>query len=436
VRLRATDGTWSSTFRSVVSVDTPSVPLREVAITQAEYFWDNDPGQGNGAPLIAFDGALDEAFEQGLANDQDVPAIGLHALHVRMRATDGTWSNTFRTVIAVEAPSVPLREVAITQAEYFWDNDPGEGNGTLLNASDGSFDDAVEHVLAQSTTQALSEGPHWMGLRVRGADGGWSMPFRSVVHLEPDPTAIRIAARMVLDGPYSPNTGLMNDALRSLPSFPLSEPYTALGYVHVAGGGESIAAAVLSVAGGNAIVDWVLVELRDANAPATVLYSRSALLQRDGDVVDLNGSSPVTLATATGSYHVALHHRNHLGVMTAAPLTLNIGTSTVDLTLSGTPTFGTDARRSITGAFPTQALWMGDVNGDNAIRYTGSFNDRDPVLFAIGGSVPTNTVGGYRSEDVNLDGTVKYTGENNDRDPILQAVGGSVPTNVREGSVP
>jgi hypothetical protein len=37
---------------------------------------------------------------------------------------------------------------------------------------------------------------------------------------------------------------------------------------------------------------------------------------------------------------------------------------------------------------------------------------------------------------VNLDGTVKYTGENNDRDPILQAVGGSVPTNVREGSVP
>ena len=50
--------------------------------------------------------------------------------------------------------------------------------------------------------------------------------------------------------------------------------------------------------------------------------------------------------------------------------------------------------------------------------------------------MPTNTVGGYRSEDVNLDGTVKYTGENNDRDPILQAVGGSVPTNVKEGSLP
>jgi hypothetical protein len=82
------------------------------------------------------------------------------------------------------------------------------------------------------------------------------------------------------------------------------------------------------------------------------------------------------------------------------------------------------------------ALWMGDVNGDDAIRYTGAFNDRDPVLFVIGGTVPTNTVSGYLSEDVNLDGTVKYTGPFNDRDPILQNIGGSVPTNVKVGTLP
>jgi hypothetical protein len=33
-------------------------------------------------------------------------------------------------------------------------------------------------------------------------------------------------------------------------------------------------------------------------------------------------------------------------------------------------------------------------------------------------------------------GTVKYTGSGNDRDPILQNIGGVVPTNVRLEQVP
>ena len=39
-------------------------------------------------------------------------------------------------------------------------------------------------------------------------------------------------------------------------------------------------------------------------------------------------------------------------------------------------------------------------------------------------------------EDVNLDGTVKYTGTANNRDPILINVGGTVPTNTRVEQVP
>ncbi|HMC98166.1 MAG TPA: delta-60 repeat domain-containing protein, partial [Flavobacteriales bacterium] len=98
-----------------------------------------------------------------------------------------------------------------------------------------------------------------------------------------------VSIKALLDGPYSSTTGLMGDALRVAGLVPLSEPYTALGYSFNGGGGESTTAPVLAVTGNNAIVDWVVIELRSNTAPATVLASRSALLQRDGDVVGMDG---------------------------------------------------------------------------------------------------------------------------------------------------
>ena len=81
-------------------------------------------------------------------------------------------------------------------------------------------------------------------------------------------------------------------------------------------------------------------------------------------------------------------------------------------------------------------LWSGNTLWDNELKYTGSNNDRDPVLVRIGGTVPTNTVLGYYRDDVNLDGVVKYTGSDNDRDPILVNIGGTVPTQVRTEQLP
>lgn len=96
-------------------------------------------------------------------------------------------------------------------------------------------------------------------------------------------------------------------------------------------------------------------------------------------------------------------------------------------------TYDTDGRKIISG---TGVLWAGDANGDGSIRYTGSLNDRDLILQAIGGSVPTNTTSGYLQEDLNMDGIIKYTGVANDRDIILQSTGGSVATNVRNEQIP
>ncbi|HEY0976688.1 MAG TPA: GEVED domain-containing protein [Flavobacteriales bacterium] len=241
---------------------------------------------------------------------------------------------------------------------------------------------------------------------------------------------VLVSAKVLLQGPYNSTTGLMNDALRTLPGFPAAQPYAPLrGYA----GTETVAPAVLSVTGGNAVVDWVLVQLRSSTAPGTIVSQAAGLLQRDGDIVAVDGTSPLAIPIGPGNYHVAVMHRNHLGAMTAGPVALARTTTALDLGQAATATYGTDARCTI-GA--VRALWAGDVRSDGVLRYTGTNNDRDPILVAIGGLVPTNTLTGYRSEDVNLDGTVRYTGSANDRDIILQNIGGVVPTSTRVEQVP
>ena len=119
--------------------------------------------------------------------------------------------------------------------------------------------------------------------------------------------------------------------------------------------------------------------------------------------------------------------------MTASTVALVPGITSVDLTLPGTNTFGTAAQQAIGGI---RALWPGEVQDRQNIKYTGAGNDRDPILQVIGGSIPTATVSGYLGADVNMDGSVKYTGTANDRDVLLGTIGGSVPTNIRVQQLP
>ncbi|MBS1583501.1 MAG: hypothetical protein JST66_14970 [Bacteroidetes bacterium] len=246
---------------------------------------------------------------------------------------------------------------------------------------------------------------------------------------------VRVSAKAWLDGAYDSGSGQMRDDLRAAGLVPTGEPYTALGFAQVGnGGGETCSAGVLAVTGGNAVVDWVRLELRSSAVPSTLVCSRQALLQRDGDIVDTDGTSPVSFSVASGSYYVAVRHRNHLGAMTAAAVALTSSATTVDLRSNATATYGTEARKAVGAAM---VLWCGNVFRDATLKYTGANNDRDPILVRIGGAIPTATItGGYYLEDTNLDGTVKYTGASNDRDPILSNVGGSVPTATRTEQLP
>ena len=252
---------------------------------------------------------------------------------------------------------------------------------------------------------------------------------------DPALCGVRVRPKVFLEGPYVQAQGLMSDALRAAGLVPTSTPYAALGYTHVGGGGgETTSPAVLAATGNDAIVDWVVVELRSSASPATRVATRAALVQRDGDVVSTDGTSALQFNVPLGSYHVAVRHRNHLGAMTQSPVSLSSTAATVDLTSAATATFGTAARKTIGSA---QVLWAGDVTFNGNIAYIGSGNDRDPILVTVGNTTPNNIISGtYSTRDVNLNGNVQYIGSGNDRDLILVNVGNTTPNNVRVQQLP
>ena len=253
-------------------------------------------------------------------------------------------------------------------------------------------------------------------------------------HLVVPSSNIVVNVKAMLQGPFNPASGAMSSSLGTGALLPAAEPYTGTGYTHVGGGGETAAPAVLQASGAASIADWVVLELRDKNDAAHVLGTRSALLRNDGMIVDTDGAGPVSFALPQDNYFVAVRHRNHLGIMSTTAVPITSSTPLLDLTqVANIHDGGLDAAVNVSGRW---CLWAGDVIGDGELKYIGSNNDRDPVLVAIGGVLPTNTVGGYHAQDINLDGVVKYVGPDNDRDPILVNVGGTVPTNTRSAKLP
>lgn len=246
---------------------------------------------------------------------------------------------------------------------------------------------------------------------------------------------LSVSARVILEGPYDPATTWMHDSLRTLGFIPTTEPYSTYpsitnGYqfVHKGGGGnETINPALLDTTGANAIVDWVYLELLGV-ADTIPIASRSALLQRDGDIVDVDGSSPVSFdLLPNGAYFLSVRHRNHLGVMTDTAYTFSANAFTT-IDFSQTQSAGGAA---IYGEHPVDTissrlvLWAGDGNSDRKIIYAGIANDRNPVFFDVI-TEPLNTESnynhvsfGYLQGDYDMKGSAIYLGSANDPDVIF-----------------
>lgn len=257
------------------------------------------------------------------------------------------------------------------------------------------------------------------------------------VELVPQGAALLWDTRLFLGGNYEPGLERMGTDLSTQGLLPLSEPYYALGYPQVGGGGDEwCTPAVVHPDNLYRAVDWVRIELRSATDPSVIVATKQGMLTSLGSIASFNGQLSFNFGVPAGDYYVAVRHRNHLGAMTALPVTLSatMYASSIDLRSPAQSTWGTEARKS-EGSY--RLLWPGDVNGDGVVKYVGTNNDRDPILVAVGGSSPTNIVSNvYDVRDVNLNGTIKYVGVGNDRDPLLLSIPAAMPTNTRVAQLP
>ncbi len=232
--------------------------------------------------------------------------------------------------------------------------------------------------------------------------------------------------RLILEGAFDSETGLMRDRLRQLGRLPAESPFAEWdsSYWESSFMPNSVpdedgngTPDLFEVEGPNAIVDWVWVEVRNSfegefpsEHEADAFMIAPALLQRDGDIVGPNGD-PLEFDGLPGGHDFAIYvgHLNHLPTISASiDAPEDNATIIVDLTNSGeTPYVGAPRKEVAESLFAVQAgnalLGFGDwsvneiTGADRAIwsELNGLWSD---YLYTL-------SDGTSASADFNLDGS-------------------------------
>ena len=109
-----------------------------------KYFWNSDPGQGNGMPLLAFDGDFDAAFENLVGPNLELVG-GVSVFNVRVRDVDGTWSPTFRRVVSLEAAhtDAPMKQPSTSILWPFTTTALVSNSSTVMDETQFNFNPEV-----------------------------------------------------------------------------------------------------------------------------------------------------------------------------------------------------------------------------------------------------------------------------------------------------
>ncbi len=275
---------------------------------------------------------------------------------------------------------------------------------------------------------------------------------------------LTIKVRVYLEGALMNNSNataadgrpLMRDNLRVSPFngtryIPDNDPYrSATTYINVTSKFTKVApgdrsefltvsspSTVFGVTGQNAIVDWVFVELRSKTTNTTVLATRSGLLQRDGDVVDLDGVSGLRFpGIVIDNYYVTVRHHKHLGAMTKFAQTPTQLTTLVNFTVSSTPVFdfGTTKNNGYdyTGLAQKSgvklgymALWAGDFDSNRKVKADNPNDDLNNLFFDVSYYPNNGTFNanydfayGYLPGDYDMNSKSKFDNPNDDKNML------------------
>ena len=167
VRSCDNEGHWSQTLNRIF-LKTQLQSDNPYTVTRVEYFFDTDPGYGNGTPA-------DLSFSDNITLEniwaEDYLVDGIHMLYVRAMDEFGQWSQTFHRLILktqLQADVLNIEEV-----EYFFDTDPGNGNGIKIDISPGEKI-TLEKIIP---VEELSPGLHSFNVRGKFANNNWGQLF-------------------------------------------------------------------------------------------------------------------------------------------------------------------------------------------------------------------------------------------------------------------
>jgi len=158
------------------------VPVKAQQVVKAEYFFNQDPGTGNGTAL-----ELSASDSTGLTTSVSVEGlpVGFHRLAVRVQDDGGRWSFVENSLFYVYNSELiegsPGDVSRLNAAEYFIDDDPGAGQGTPIEVS---LTGSIENVTQTIDVSDLSPGDHTLSVRVGNKFGTWSDPVSETFTIE------------------------------------------------------------------------------------------------------------------------------------------------------------------------------------------------------------------------------------------------------------
>ena len=172
-----------------------------------------------------------------------------------------------------------------------------------------------------------------------------------------------IALNIWLEGAYDNLTTGMNTILLEKNLLPLSQPFGTSPHFYF---GTEVLMSWADFPTNT--VDWLLIELRDANDNTQIMAQKAALLLADGNIVNADGTTlSFENIAANQNYFIVVRHRNHLDIMSSNAVSF-ASNAAYDMSVPSNVMGSTAQLQALSNG--KYALLAGDFDASGHINFT------------------------------------------------------------------
>jgi hypothetical protein len=318
-------------------------------------------------------------------------------------------TNIWKNVVDAHAPSSSILPIpsSIGTANFsvsFTGEDDIVGSGiskfSLYYSKDnGDYNLFGEYSINDSATFIGKENSTYGFFSIAKDNVGNTEPMKTLpdVTTTISGTGLMASIKIFMEGAFEGTAGSMSTNLNNNGLIPLSQPYNSLPWNYT--GYEQTSSIPTGV------VDWILLELRDAPSPQSATSStklpgwpKAMFLKSDGSIVDLTGHKPnIGMPTVSHNLYVVIRHRNHIEVMSSGGLSLSGSEYVYDFTTGIDKAYGGSAGyKQIDESPPTFGMVAADIDADGSV-FISDFNHW---------ATDFGNSNGYFRSDCDMDGNV------------------------------